>query len=463
MNKDKKEVVQTRVECVKIGSEQTAAINSQNCESQFVERPRQSIAARLFGIGVVSLLLLPLFTVTHPGSNVVHSILDYYKISTALNGLGYPDSSDGVVIRCVGRTEWDEYYESPSWAQQFPFGSESLFTLPVGSDSLYLISRGAFRNGHVTVEQSMEVSNDVIVRVRTAYFKEEALARANVCRLERQKNQNGIGIYTSNGRIPGSDNMDLLMFDVTLTLPASANEDALYIKSLETFAPLFSHEVAALSDTVFFGSISLNTMNSPINVRSVAAETGIFGTANGLIKGHFHSTSSLKLIAANMAIDADVDLFHNESAKPSELVMTTANAPLNARVSLTTASGHTGEFGVDVQTANAPLKLTYVNSPVYSQLYSRARTTNAPATVQLHSAFEGSFSLSCIGPSLGQPSLEQHRAEDPAGKGRERHVTMSRSRGQIEGSVRWVGAENSGGGTSFVQALTTLSPPKLIL
>lgn len=459
MNEDKKEVVQTRVECGNFGSVQPTTINSQNCESQFVERPRKSIAARLFGIGVVGLLLFPLFTVSHPGHNVVRSILDCSKISTALNGPGYPDPNDGVVIRCIGSTEWDEYYESPSWAQQFPFGSESLFTLPVGSDSLYLISRGAFRYGHVTVEQSTEASDDVTVRVRAAYFKEEAFERANVCRLERQKNQNGIGIYTSNSRIPGSDNKDILMFDVTLTLPASANEDALYIKSLETFAPLFSHEVAALSDTVFFGSISLNTMNSPINVQSVAAETGIFATANGLIKGHFHTTSSLKLITANMGIDADVDLFHNESAKPSELVMTTANAPLNARVSLTTASGYTGEFGVDVQTANAPLKLTYVNSPVYSQLNSKARTTNAPANVHLHSAFEGSFSIS----SLIGPSLEQHRVEDPAGKGRERHVTTSRSRGQIQGSVRWVGAEHNGGGTGFVQVSTTFSPAKLIL
>ncbi|KIK44506.1 hypothetical protein CY34DRAFT_105935 [Suillus luteus UH-Slu-Lm8-n1] len=417
MNEDKKEVVQTRVECGNFGSVQPTTINSQNCESQFVERPRKSIAARLFGIGVVGLLLFPLFTVSHPGHNV---------ISTALNGPGYPDPNDGVVIRCIGSTEWDEYYESPSWAQQFPFGSESLFTLPVGSDSLYLISRGAFRYGHVTVEQSTEASDDVT---------------------------------TSNSRIPGSDNKDILMFDVTLTLPASANEDALYIKSLETFAPLFSHEVAALSDTVFFGSISLNTMNSPINVQSVAAETGIFATANGLIKGHFHTTSSLKLITANMGIDADVDLFHNESAKPSELVMTTANAPLNARVSLTTASGYTGEFGVDVQTANAPLKLTYVNSPVCSQLNSKARTTNAPANVHLHSAFEGSFSIS----SLIGPSLEQHRVEDPAGKGRERHVTTSRSRGQIQGSVRWVGAEHNGGGTGFVQVSTTFSPAKLIL
>lgn len=120
-----------------------------------------------------------------------------------------------------------------------------------------------------------------------------------------------------------------------------------------------------------------------------------------------------------MAIDADVDLFHNESAKPSELVMTTANAwvlifwllfipqyikcfvvtfrPLNARVSLTTASGYTGEFGVDVQTANAPLTLTYVNSPVYSQLYSEARTTNAPVTLHLYDAVEDSFvSISCL-------------------------------------------------------------------
>lgn len=139
--------------------------------------------------------------------------------------------------------------------------------------------------------------------------------------------------------------------------------------------------------------------------------------------------------------------------------MTTANAPLHARVSLTTASEYTGEFGVDVQTANAPLTLTYVNSPVYSQLNSKARTTNAPAAVHLHSAFEGSFSIS----SFIGPSLEQHRVEDPAGKGRERHVTTSRSRGHIQGSVRWVGAEDSEGGTGFVQVSTTLSPAKLTL
>ncbi|KAG1878804.1 hypothetical protein F4604DRAFT_1679698 [Suillus subluteus] len=403
-DRDNKEGFQLQVEYGDFGSAQTATLNSQTCESQFVERPRRSMAARLFGIGIVSLLLFVVFT--HPRFNIVRNVPDYYEVGIFLGHLnepGYPDPSDGAVVGCISSAEWDEYYELPSWAQLVPFWQ---------------------RYGTVTVEQSTEVSDDVI---------------------------------TSKSPLPGQDNQ--LMFDVTLTLPASASEDALYIKSLETSAPLFSHKVAALSDTVFFGSISLNTLHFPINVQSVAAEIGVFTTANGLIKGHFHSTSSLKLITTNMGIDADVDLFHNESAKPSELVITTANAPLDARVSLTTVSGYAGEFGVDAQTANAPLKLTYTNSPVHSQLNSKARTVNAPVTVGLHSAFEGSFSIS----SFIGPSLEQHTVEDPTGKGRERHVTAFRSRGHIQGSVRWVGGEHSGGGTGFVQVSTTLSPAKLIL
>ncbi|KAG1746394.1 hypothetical protein EDB19DRAFT_356087 [Suillus lakei] len=478
MNGDMKEVLQFQAEYDNLESVQTTAINSQACDLQFTERPRQSIPARLFGIGVVGLLLFAVFT--DPGFNIVRNISDYYEFSTNLNEPGYPDPSDGVVLRCIGSAEWDEYYESPLWAHQFPFGSESLFTLPVNSDALYLLSRGIFQYGTVAVEQSTEASDAVIIRVRAAYLQEEALEHANVCHLKRQENQNGIGIYTPKSRLPGQDNKDQLMFDVTLTLPASASEDALYIKSLETSAPLFRHEVAALSETVFFSSISLNTLHFPINVQSVAAETGIFTTANGRIEGHFHSTSSLQLITTNVVIDADIDLFHNESAKPSTLVMTTANAcvpmllfipryikrfvvtyrPLDARVSLTTASGSAGEFGVDAQTANAPLTLTYVNSPVYSRLNSKARTANSPATVHLHSAFEGSFS---VGSSIIGPSLEQHKVEDPAGEGRQRHVTTSRSRGQIRGSVRWVGAEHSGNGTGFVQVSTTLSRAKLIL
>ncbi|KAG2153225.1 hypothetical protein DEU56DRAFT_907665 [Suillus clintonianus] len=301
-----------------------ATINSQACDLQFMERLGQSIAARLLkvcGIGLVAWLLFGVFT--HPGFNIAREVPAYYEFWTDFNEPGYSGPSDGAVL------------------------SESLFTLPVDSDVLYLISRGAFQYGTVTVEQSIEASDSVIVRVRAAYHMEEAFERAYVCHLKRQANETGIAIYTPKSRLPRQDNKDQLMLDVTLTLPASAGEDVLDIKSLATSAPLFRHEVAALSDTVFFISISLNTLHLPINVQSVAAETEIFTTANGHIEGHFHSTSSLKLVTTNMAIDADVNLFHDEVAKPLELVTTTANAPLDARVSLTTASGYAGEFKVD--------------------------------------------------------------------------------------------------------------------
>ncbi|OAX40230.1 hypothetical protein K503DRAFT_768789 [Rhizopogon vinicolor AM-OR11-026] len=421
------------------------------------QRPRRSTASRhlkVFGIGVIGLLF---FAFTHRGSNFAR---DVSELSTDLNEPGYPDPSDGTVLRCIGGADWDAHYDLPSWAHEFPLGTESLFTLPVDSEALYFVSRGAYHYGVVTVEQSAEASDNVIVRVRAAYDKDEALDRVNVCHLERQENQNVIGIFTPKSRLPSQDNKDQVRFDVTFILPASAGEDALYIKKLVTQAPLFVHEVAALSDTVLFGTISLNTANFPINVQSVAAEIGTFTTVNGLIKGHFRSTSSLKLTTTNLAIDADVDLFGGEGAEPAELIMTTVNAPLDARVSLSTASGSGGEFRVDAQTANAPLTLTYVDSPLDSQLNSKAITLNAPATVHLHSAFEGSFS---IGSSIIGPSVEQHRVDDPAGEGRKRLITTSRSRGHIQGSVRWVGVEHSGAGGGSVQVSTVLSPARLIL
>jgi len=85
----------------------------------------------------------------------------------------------------------------PTWDQQYPLGSESLFSLPVESEALYLISRGAFHYGTVTVEQSTEASDSVSVRVRAAYYTEEALDRANVCHIERRENENAIGIFAS--------------------------------------------------------------------------------------------------------------------------------------------------------------------------------------------------------------------------------------------------------------------------
>ncbi|KAJ8592473.1 hypothetical protein M405DRAFT_812664 [Rhizopogon salebrosus TDB-379] len=398
------------------------------------QHPRPSIASRLlevFGISVIGLLLFTVFS-----RRRFDIARDVSELSTGLNvEPDYPCPSDGVVLRCIRFADWDAYYDSPSWAHQYPFGSESLFSLPVDSGTLYLVSRGAYQHGTVTLEQSGEVSDSVFVRVRAAYYTDEALNRTNVCRLEHGENENGIGIYTPKSRLPGQDNKDKIRFDVTFTLPAGVGgEDALYIKKLATEAPLLVHEIAVLSDAVLYGTISSNTAHFPFNFQR----------------------------PTNMAIYADVDLFSGEGVDPTALIMTIINTPVDSRVSLTTALGSGGKFRVDAKTVNAPLSLSYgyVDSPLDSQLNCEASTLNAPATVHLHSAFEGSFT---IGSSIIGPSLEQHRVEDPAGEGRERLITTSRGTGRIQGSVRWVGVEHSESGLGSVQVSTALSPARLIL
>ncbi|KAG0708646.1 hypothetical protein DFH29DRAFT_870779 [Suillus ampliporus] len=72
---------------------------------------------------------------------------------------GYPDPNDGAVLRCIDGAEWNAYYNIPSWAHQFHFGSDSHFTLPVDPEALYFLSQGVFQHGTITLEQSPEASD----------------------------------------------------------------------------------------------------------------------------------------------------------------------------------------------------------------------------------------------------------------------------------------------------------------
>jgi hypothetical protein len=78
MNRGNKEVLKLQVEYGDFESVPAATLNRQTCGLQFVEQPRQSITARLFGIGVVSLLLFAVFT--HPRFNIVQSVCGHYEV-----------------------------------------------------------------------------------------------------------------------------------------------------------------------------------------------------------------------------------------------------------------------------------------------------------------------------------------------------------------------------------------------
>ena len=101
----------------------------------------------------------------------------------------------------MSSTNWTTRYDQPPWALEYPYGAEATFSLPLYSDVLYLISRGAFQHGLVNIEQSTRVADTVDVRVRVAYHDDDALERATVCQMERADREYGVGIFVCYHRL----------------------------------------------------------------------------------------------------------------------------------------------------------------------------------------------------------------------------------------------------------------------
>jgi len=352
-----------------------------------------------------------------------------------------PPTTEGDVNHCVNSTSWTTYYEEPSWTPDHPLGAETAFSLPLDSDALYLISRGPFQYGVVNIEQSTEVFDVVDVRVRVAYFDDEALEHATVCQLERAENEHGVGIFTRpikphrHQRFPD----DKLRFDVTLTLPAG-NEAPLLVKKLETKMPNYSQKVADLEKSVFFDQISLTSANGLLSIQSVACEVGRFSSLNGDIGGRFSAQSFLILNTLNGGITPTVNLLDRLNEDSPKLTVHTANGHIDAEISLTSESLVGGEFEVDAKLKNGDVGLKFTDTPVDSVLRCRAETAAGAIDVELDSAFEGTYSLQSL---VGKKTVSQSDVEDPAGKGRQREITQNVAFGQVEGEIKWVESDGS--------------------
>ncbi|KAG1781995.1 hypothetical protein EV702DRAFT_1068744 [Suillus placidus] len=342
----------------------------------------------------------------------------------------HPGLQDGTVHQCISGSDWTL---SDQRLNHFPHSAEVFLELPVDSDALYLFTRGSQQSGHVDIVQSTQPTDKVGVQVRVGYHAREALDHANVCRLERKTNENGVGILTpAFSHFPG--NGQQLRFEVKITLPAGKNRDVLHIKAFETETSNYSQDVADVWNTISFGKMSLRTSNGHVNAKSVTTEDGSIRSSNGAIKGHFNSASSLKLTTSNGPIQASVSLLNREDGTVSELKMTTSNGKIDANVDLVTHSGHGGIFDVETHTSNGPVALEYTDMPVNSILRSETRSSNAAMSVKLYSTFEGSFDVDTSNAAV---MLKELPVEDPSGQGRRREVTQRRERYRLRGSAYW--------------------------
>ncbi|KAF9243215.1 hypothetical protein BU15DRAFT_72404 [Melanogaster broomeanus] len=214
---------------------------------------------------------------------------------------------------------------------------------------------------------STEVSDTVDVRVRVAYHHDEALDRATICHVERAENEQGVGIFTPPDE-PPYDYRDQLKFDVTLTLPAGS-DGALLVKNLETELPDYSQNIGDLWESVLFENIHLSSSNGRLHAESVTAESAQFSSSNGGI---------------------------------------TANGEIHSKVALTSDSGTGGEFEVDTESSNGGIGLIFTDSTC--RLCSKMSSSHVPLARLMN--------------------VEQREGvEDPAGNGRQREVSVNRTKG----------------------------------
>ena len=97
-----------------------------------------------------------------------------------------------------------------------------------------------------------------------------------------------------------------------------------------------------------------------------------------------------------------------------------------------------GAYKINTKTTYASLRVAFATAPLNSVLQFEGSTSDAQASLDLHSTFEGDIYLSTGGPS--SPRVQERAVLDPAGRGRIRTVQLMPSQtgqGSMEGKVRW--------------------------
>ncbi|OBZ69747.1 hypothetical protein A0H81_10112 [Grifola frondosa] len=246
---------------------------------------------------------------------------------------------------CVRHANWsmDSDTHPLSW---HPYGyshvAQTSFELPVSSDLLYLIARGALSHGSIDISDSGETGSDVVqVYISAFYYHESALNRAKVCLLQPEEGKNGIGIFYQTPlylrpHLPREDYQ--LWFKISLRFPSRTAGSRLIINRLETDLPIFGHQIDDIGNSVLFKSLSLRTTNVPIIVSSLTAERAILSTTNGNIQGSFNTSTTLELLTSNGAIHADVGLFSRDRYNVTKVSMRTTNGKIDSNVSLSSVS-----------------------------------------------------------------------------------------------------------------------------
>ena len=106
----------------------------------------------------------------------------------------WPGDPEGQ-FECIHGDQWDEVDEIfHGMHEDHRFSARTAFKLPIDSDALTFVARGAYTYGHVDVVAGD--GDDVSVEILAHYHERQALDRVTVCRFHYDHDgRDGVGIF----------------------------------------------------------------------------------------------------------------------------------------------------------------------------------------------------------------------------------------------------------------------------
>ncbi|KAJ6516722.1 hypothetical protein C8R47DRAFT_1063398 [Mycena vitilis] len=408
----------------------------------------------------------------------------------------WPIPTNVAVDHCAEWSDNGETDPDTTVADGFPYSASANFDLPVSAEALFLLARSLrhdhhghhgqniFSTGHVNYLQSPDAGDSLTVDITAFYWHQKHLDAAKACLVTRDE-QTGVGFFTNwkgdRHRRHRRDHHQKLRFEVTVTFPSTEDGSSLAIKQFLTDLPIFSQTFEDLSN-VDFGTLDLKSAFASIRAETLLAENAKIhtslgsiqigtlvtnnasvSTSMGSIEGTYNASNSLTLETANGRIDVDVTLSNDvdeDEDAAAKLRMRTSNGSILSNVTLLSSSESGGAFNISARTAHAPVGVAVLAAPLDARIALGAFTSLASASVSLPPTYEGTFTAHTSLASVNV-LLKDEKAEDPAGKDRERKFEWEQvgPRGK-KGRVGW---SEEGMARGSVHVATALAPVTLEL
>ncbi|KAJ3931124.1 MAG: hypothetical protein NXY57DRAFT_1008819 [Lentinula lateritia] len=358
-------------------------------------------------------------------------------------------------------------------SNEFNYGTvQTSLSLPLTSETLFILSRGRSSAGGLRIESSSDLEEGmarVDVKITYTDFAKygnsyDLLSQTAVCLIQRKpgkRKQLGVGLFSSRDWPTSSYRRSQLIYDVTLVLPESRGPSILRLNAFETDLPNFHHLFSQpLDEFVTFGNLllkagngiinavsltadnaTIHTSNREINIKSLTSNSASLYTINSEIRGHFTTSHSLEIKARNTKVKADIEIFPQYSTEGGHVVVQTTNKALEATINVhkpshsSTSSESSSGLFISTINNNGIVDVSVPSLPLDSALNLTASTTNGRLTATLPATYEGTYALSSTN-IFGE--VHNGHTEDPAGLGRKRVFGSGPNKGVIiHNSVYW--------------------------